>query len=183
MFNNKQNKQPYKWELPRYSQPPIGHGDIRRVKLEVEVLFKRSDRIVTDQDSETGEVLEHTTGYIMEVLPNQSFIHKEEDTIFIASTPQEDTKDVKVNADSLIGTARIASHFFWGQEVWFLNGMHIMSGTLESIRGVQHNNGQEGELELELLHTSGEMGAFFWKSEKDCFESREELIKALLGED
>jgi len=50
------------------------------------VVFEWSDKIVADYDSETDTILEYTSGYVMKVLPEQSFVYKDEKSTFIAST-------------------------------------------------------------------------------------------------
>lgn len=67
----------------------IGDGDLRIVALPVKVLFEWSDRIIADYDPETDTVLEYTSGYVMNVLPEQSFVYKDEESTFIASTFKE----------------------------------------------------------------------------------------------
>jgi hypothetical protein len=56
------------------------------VNLPVQVVFEWSDKIVADYDSETDTILEYTSGYVMKVLPEQSFVYKDEKSTFIAST-------------------------------------------------------------------------------------------------
>lgn len=91
----------------------------------------------------------------------------------------EEVKDYEGNAQ--LGIAVISSRFSWGQKVWFLNGRHIMDGTVEAIRGHQHRLYEHTDIELQLQHTSGEMGANFWVKDKDCFESRQALVDAILN--
>ena len=79
------DKDEFKREVPQLQQHNVvGSGDIRIVNLPVQVLFEWSDKIVADYDSETDTVLEYTSGYVMKVIPNQQFVHKGEETIFIA---------------------------------------------------------------------------------------------------
>lgn len=81
------NKDEFNWEVPQLQQRNVvGSGDIRIVNLPVQVSFEWSDKIVADYDSETDTVLEHTSGYVMKVLPNQQFVYKDEPTTFIAHT-------------------------------------------------------------------------------------------------
>lgn len=81
------NKDEFKWETPQFQkQYVIGIGDIRIVNLPVQVVFEWSDKIVADYDSETDTVLEYTSGYVMKVLPNQQFVYRGEETVFIAQT-------------------------------------------------------------------------------------------------
>lgn len=85
-----ENKDEFKWEVPQLQQRNVvGSGDIRIVNLPVQVLFEWSDKIIADYDSETDTVLEYTSGYVMKVLPNQQFVHKGEETIFIAQALSE----------------------------------------------------------------------------------------------
>jgi hypothetical protein len=51
-------------------------------------VFEWSDEIVADYDAETGYT-EYTSGYVMRVLPNQNFVYKGEDSIFIAQATRE----------------------------------------------------------------------------------------------
>lgn len=76
----------FKWELPEQKEKPVGDGDIRVVNLPVKVLFEWSDQIVADYDKETDTVLEYTSGYLMKVLPEQSFVYCGEESNFIANT-------------------------------------------------------------------------------------------------
>lgn len=64
-------------------------GDLRRVYLPVEVLIEWSDKIIADYDIETDTILEYTSGFVMRVLPNQTFPHQGEKTAFIANTTPE----------------------------------------------------------------------------------------------
>lgn len=84
--NKALTKQEFKYELPPTKEKPVGDGDIRVVNLPVEVLFKHSDKIPVDYDSDTNTVLKYTSGYIMEVIPKQSFIYNNEKSIFIGQT-------------------------------------------------------------------------------------------------
>ena len=70
----------------------ISHGDIRIVNLPVQAVFVWSDKIIADFDSETGEVLEYTSGFVMEVLACQKFLYKGEDTTFLHQTILEKLK-------------------------------------------------------------------------------------------
>ena len=75
----------FNWESPQpKKQSPPKHGDIRVVNLPVTVVFKWSDEIVSEYDSETDTVVERASGFIMEVLPNQGFVYKGEDSTMIA---------------------------------------------------------------------------------------------------
>lgn len=85
-------KDEFNWEVPQLQQRNVGSGDIRIVNLPVKVVFEWSDKIVADYDSETDTVLEYTSGYVMEVLPNQQFVYKDEPTTFIAQTLIDATK-------------------------------------------------------------------------------------------
>lgn len=82
----------FKWELPERKERPVGEGDLRIVNLPVKVIFEWSDKIVADYDSETDTILEYTSGYVMKVLPEQSFVYKDEESTFIASTFKEAQK-------------------------------------------------------------------------------------------
>jgi len=63
-------------------------GSICMVKLLVEVIFEWSDKIVADHDEESGET-EYTSGWVMQVLPNQRFVHKGEECTLIAQAMKE----------------------------------------------------------------------------------------------
>jgi len=76
----------FKWEVPEIKEIPVDDGDLRIVNLPVKVIFEWSDKIISDYDSETDTILEYTSGYVMKVLPEQSFVYKEEESTFIAST-------------------------------------------------------------------------------------------------
>lgn len=87
------NKDEFNYEVPQLQQRNVVcSGDIRIVNLPVQVVFEWSDKIVADYDSETDTVLEYTSGYVMEVLPNQQFVYKDEPTTFIAQTLIDATK-------------------------------------------------------------------------------------------
>lgn len=75
-----------KWEPPVRYKRPVVEGDVSIVKLPVKVLFEWSDKIIADYDSETDTILEYKSGYVMKVLPKQSFVYKNEEAIFIANT-------------------------------------------------------------------------------------------------
>jgi len=76
----------FKFEEPEtYINPPVSDGDIRLVTLQVKVLCKWSDQIVSDYDEETGEI-EYESGFVMEVLPNQKFVYKNQPNYLIAHT-------------------------------------------------------------------------------------------------
>jgi len=83
---NYKDMEEFKWELPKIKERPVGDGDLRIVNLPVQVVFEWSDKIVADYDSETDTILEYTSGYVMKVLPEQSFVYKDEKSTFIAST-------------------------------------------------------------------------------------------------
>jgi hypothetical protein len=79
----------YQWNTPQLQQHSVvGSGDIRVVTLPVQCVFEWSDEIVADYDAETGYT-EYTSGYVMRVLPNQNFVYKGEDSIFIAQATRE----------------------------------------------------------------------------------------------
>jgi len=82
----------FKWEMPEIKERPVGDADIRIVNLPVKVIFEWSDKIVADYDSETDTTLEYTSGYVMKVLPEQSFVYKDEESTFIASAFKEAQK-------------------------------------------------------------------------------------------
>lgn len=63
-------------------------GDVSIVNLDVKVFFEWSDNIVTDQDEE-GNPLEITSGYIMNVLPDQSFIYNGQEFINLFQVHKE----------------------------------------------------------------------------------------------
>lgn len=83
--------------------------------------------------------------------------------------------------DKVLDTATISSRFNFGQEVWFLNGRHIMNGKVEAIRGHRHYLYEHVDIELEVHHTAGEMGCKFWVKDEDCFETRQALVVAILN--
>ena len=82
----------FKWEMSERKDKLICDGDLRIANLPVKVIFEWSNKIVADYDSETNTVLEHTSGYVMKVLPDQSFVYKGEESTFIASTFKEAQK-------------------------------------------------------------------------------------------
>lgn len=84
-----QEKEAFTWALPEHKNPPIEDGDLREVKLPVKVLFEWSDKIISDFDYETGRVVGYTSGYIMRVLPDQSFVYKNEESTYLGSTVKE----------------------------------------------------------------------------------------------
>lgn len=86
------------------------------------------------------------------------------------------------NGTPQLGIAAVSSRFNFGQEVWFLNGRHIMSGKVEAIRGDKHYLYEHTNIELEVYHTNGEMGCKFWVNDEDCFESRQALVDAVLND-
>lgn len=78
-------KDEFTWHQPLLQQHNVvGSGDLRVINLPVKVIFEWSDKIVADYDSETDTILEYTSGYIMKVLPNQSFVYKNEESLFLA---------------------------------------------------------------------------------------------------
>lgn len=72
--------------------PPPVNGEIAIVNLQVEVVFRHSDKIVSDYDEESGYI-EYTSGMIMDILPNQSFVYKGESRYIKALAYYEKTKD------------------------------------------------------------------------------------------
>lgn len=56
-----------------------------------------------------------------------------------------------------------------------------MNGNITSIRGEKRRFYEREDIELEVYHTSGEMGANFWVKEEDCFESRQSLVNSIVG--
>lgn len=79
----------FKWKLSERKEIPVKNNDLRIVNLSVKVIFEWSDKIVADYDSETDTVLEYISGYIMKVLPEQSFVYNNEKSIFVASVFKE----------------------------------------------------------------------------------------------
>lgn len=76
----------FTWEYPGITNnPSVKDGDIRLVNLPVQVGFEWSDKIVSDWD-ENGDPLDYTSGYIMRVLPDQSFIYNSEESMFIGAS-------------------------------------------------------------------------------------------------
>lgn len=90
----------------------------------------------------------------------------------------------KVKLTTRTGRARIESRFDWGQTVWFLSGKHITEGKVIGLRGsedmVSYSDDPEITLIIEVV--AGQLAAKFEKPEEDCFESREALIKEIIGE-
>jgi|LakMenEpi03Aug12_release.lakeMendotaPanAssembly.Ray.scaffolds.fasta_scaffold235543_2 hypothetical protein len=80
-----------------------------------------------------------------------------------------------------LGIAAVSSRFNFGQEVWFLNGRHVMSGKVEAIRGQKHYLYEHTDIELEVCLTSGKMGCKFWVKDEDCFETRQALVDSVLN--
>jgi hypothetical protein len=79
------DKEEFKWELTRVKQRnDIQNGDLRIVNLPVKVIFEWSDKIVSDYDSETDTVIEYTSGYVMTIMPDQQFVYKGEESVFLA---------------------------------------------------------------------------------------------------
>lgn len=76
------------WDINTPKQRKVEDNDLRKVQLDVDCIFKWSDKIPEEVDDE-GNVITYTSGYIMEVLPNQKFLYKGEDTMFIASVFSE----------------------------------------------------------------------------------------------
>ena len=63
------------------------NGEIGIVTLPVKVLFEWSDKIIVDNDSETGEVLKYTTGYIMKIMPETIAYNKQDIIHFSSAVP------------------------------------------------------------------------------------------------
>jgi hypothetical protein len=87
-----------------------------------------------------------------------------------------------LNNQTLFGKASIVSAFDFGQEVWFLNGRHIMNGTVVAIKGSKHCYYAHEDIELEIKYTNGEMGCNFWVKEEDVFKTKEYLINTILNQ-
>lgn len=67
-----------KWNLfHKNIDPPVSNGDMREVTLPVKVICEWSDEIIAEYDYENDVVLEYTSGYVMKVLPDQSFVYTE----------------------------------------------------------------------------------------------------------
>lgn len=82
----KNSDEPFQFiQLENLDSPPID-GDVRIVVMPIKVLFRWSDKIVADVDSETGEILEYSSGYMMDVLPNQKFHYAEQKTELLYHT-------------------------------------------------------------------------------------------------
>lgn len=77
--------------------------------------------------------------------------------------------------------AAVSSRFNFEQEVWFLNGRHIMNGKIIAIKGQKHYLYTRSDIEIKVHHISGEMGCNFWVKEEDCFGSRQELVDTILN--
>lgn len=81
----------FSWNVSQEGdQRPIASGDIRVVQLPLKVWFEWRDDIVADHDEETGYT-EYKSGFVMHILPSQSFVYDNQPTIFIANTVKETT--------------------------------------------------------------------------------------------
>lgn len=81
----------FEWHEPRgliKDIKPIT-GEIAIVNIPVQVLFEWSDKIVADVD-ENDNPVEYKEGYIMKVLPNQSFVYNDIPFITVAHTFKEE---------------------------------------------------------------------------------------------
>ena len=79
----------FKWDLKPITQPVISNMDLRIVSLPVKAVFEHSDKIIADYDHETDTVLEYTSGYVMKVVPNQEFVYRGEESLFLAQVREE----------------------------------------------------------------------------------------------
>tara|TARA_R110000772_G_scaffold268686_3_gene397512 strand:+ start:2163 stop:2519 length:357 start_codon:yes stop_codon:yes gene_type:complete len=73
------------WGLSGRKEHLISDNDLGIVSLPVKVVFEWSDEIVAEYDFEKEEVVEFTSGYIMKVIDNQSFVYNNEETTFVGS--------------------------------------------------------------------------------------------------
>lgn len=78
--------------------------------------------------------------------------------------------------------AAVTSRYHFDQEVWFLNGRHTLSGKIKAISGTATKT-LESDIELSVLCTSGDIEATFTVDEKDCFPTRQELVKTIIGDE
>lgn len=92
----------------------------------------------------------------------------------------EEKTDLKDKEPTLTCIANITSKYQYSQELWFMSGRHILSGTVECIRGDADAYGNVS-MELDLYHTAGDVGANFWVKEDDCFPTRESLVNAIIN--
>lgn len=77
--------------------------------------------------------------------------------------------------------ASVVSRFSFGQEVWFLNGMHIMSGIVESVKGINSVNKLKcNRIDLEIRCSGGGESATFWIEDDRCYGDRQELVNAIV---
>jgi hypothetical protein len=74
------------WHSRNLQEIPVVEGDVRIVNLSVKVIFVWSDKIVADYDPETDTIIEYTSGYVMEVLPDQSFVYQEQESHHLFNT-------------------------------------------------------------------------------------------------
>ena len=89
--------------------------------------------------------------------------------------------DNKLNKKEQLEMAAIVSRFNFGQEVWFLNGRHILNGTIQSIRGERNYLYGNIKTELHIFHSNGNIGCNFWIEENDCFETRQSLVDVIIN--
>jgi hypothetical protein len=77
------------WVEPTYNKDEgITQNDIREVTLPVKCTFRWSDQIVADVD-ENDNPVEYMSGWIMEVIPNQTFVYNKQETILYCRTAEE----------------------------------------------------------------------------------------------
>ena len=74
----------FKWELEKSPKKPIYDGDLGVANLPVKVIFQWSDKIVDEYDAET-KTTKYKSGYIMKVLPDQSFVYQNQEYILIGN--------------------------------------------------------------------------------------------------
>lgn len=73
-----------KFDTPQFkTKEHIENGDVRIVTLPVKVVFKWQEEAMR---YENGDVIKTESGYIMHVLPNQSFAYNGQLSVFIAQT-------------------------------------------------------------------------------------------------
>lgn len=75
----------FKWEeLPPRTKRPLQENQLRSINVQVQCVTVWSDKIIEDRNEETGEIT-YTSGYIFEILPNQSFIAEGVESQFLGT--------------------------------------------------------------------------------------------------
>lgn len=78
----------FKWEEKSLTPTEPSHGDLCVATIPVKVIFEFSDKIVADVD-EYNNPVEYKSGYIMRVLPDQSFVYQDEAVFILGHTHTE----------------------------------------------------------------------------------------------